>query len=129
MVARRARARARRIPLLPHRAPRTRHRNLAPSLRPNPNHHPNPNRRPTVAQPSAQPSPRSNQVRHTISGKTAITAVIVTITAGLAPVVSIAPTGFFAPRKVNPSDKLSLYGSATVADLPGQPGRSELGLA
>ena len=64
-------------------------------------------------------------MRHTISGKTAITAVAitisnpslnpnptpkpipnpnqvtVTISAGLAPVVSIAPTGFFAPRKVN----------------------------
>ena len=40
--------------------------------------------------------------------------------------MSIAATGFFAPRKVNPSDKLSLYGSATVADLPGQPGSGAL---
>ena len=102
-------------------------------------------------------------VRNTVSGKAAITAVAVTISAGLAPVVSIAAwnskpkpkpypnpnphlnpnphpnsnphpypspnpnpnsnsnqvsiaaTGFFAPRKVNPSDKLSLYGSATVS--------------
>ena len=61
-----------------------------------------------------------------MSGKVAITAVAVTISAGLAPVVTIAATGFFAPRKVNPSDKLSLYGSATVADLPGRPGSGAL---
>ena len=29
-------------------------------------------------------------------------------------------------NQVNPSDKLSLYGSATVADLPGQPGSGAL---
>ena len=68
-------------------------------------------------------------MRNTISGKAAITAVAVTISAGLAPVVSIAATGFFAPRKVNPSDKLSLYGSATVADLPDQPGSGALAVA
>jgi len=40
-------------------------------------------------------------VRNTISSKAAITEVTVTVAAGLAPVVSIAPTGFFAPRKVS----------------------------
>ena len=65
-------------------------------------------------------------MRNTISSKAAITEVTVTVAAGLAPVVSIAPTGFFAPRKVNPSDKLSLFGSAVVADLPGQPGSGAL---